>query len=430
MVGCADPVDDARTLDKFAVWALDFSPLVSADQPDGLWIDATGTDHLFGGEQEMLNAIVARLQKSNLTAHVAIADTPGSAWACAHYGNEGVIKSSDTKAALLHLPVAALRLKNEAVDGLRRVGVRTVDDLLRLPRKTIPHRFSRDVVKRLDQALGLSPETISPVLPPESKCEILKFAEPIATREGLEKSVNILCERLCQRLELVAEGAKRLDLVFERVDNTNQGIRVVPNSATRDPKHIARMFIEHLENVDPGFGIELITLTANMTELTVPKQINALAVGDADSRDLTVLTDRLSNRHGHASLYKASATQSGIPERSVRRVSVNSEATGKWLKAEHRPIHLYEPPEHIEVTAMMPDHPPLMFRWRNKVHKVKRAEAPERIREEWWAQSNERPSVRDYFKVEDDEGKRYWIFRDNRANANGVFAWYMHGVFA
>ncbi len=429
-IGRADPFDDARALDRLAAWFLRYSPLVAPDHPDGLLIDATGVPHLFGGEAAMLQKMSQRLQRDNITAHIAMADTPGTAWACAHYGNEGVIAVNGAREALEHLPTAALRLKQAVVASLKRVGVRTIGDLLRLPRATLPHRFGRDVVQRLDQAFGRQSEAINPVFPQGAKSEVMKFAEPVATREGLQQIAVTLCDRLCKRLEIAMEGVKRADLIFIRVDGHMEAIRVATAQATYDAVHLSRMFVERLETVDPGFGIEVATLTANLTELVKPKQVSALKDVDVDNRELATMADRLANLHGAGNIFKVGPTQSGKPETAVRRFPITAEINDSWPKAHARPVHLLEQPEIIEVTAMLPDYPPKQFKWRHRLHKVKNATGPERLRDEWWRAANEIGEVRDYFKVENERGERYWIFRDNRITQNSTYRWYMHGIFA
>jgi protein ImuB len=429
-IGRADPFDDARALDRLAGWFLRFSPLVAPDHPNGLMIDATGVPHLFGGEAAMLNKIIERLQRDKISSQIAMAETPGAAWACAHYGNEGVIANGATRSALEHLPVAALRIKQPVVESLNRVGIRTIGDLLRIPRATIPHRFGRDVMQRLDQALGDKPEAINPVFPQDAKSEVMKFTDPIATREALVHAAVTLCDRLCRRLELVMQGAKRIDLMFLRVDGHSEAIRVSTAQATYDAKHIARMFVEKIETVDPGFGIEVATLTANLTELVNPKQSSVLKDADVDHRELATLADRLSNLHGSVNVFKVGPTQSAKPELAVKRYPITADVTDDWPKAHARPVHLLEQPEIIEVTAMLPDYPPKQFKWRHRIHKIKHATGPERMRDEWWRAANEIGEIRDYFKVENERGERFWIYRDNRLTQNSTYRWYMHGFFA
>lgn len=427
-VAKADPADDAHTLNRLAVWFLRFSPLVAPDQPNGIWIDATGVAHLFGGEKAMLGRIVERLRRDELTASIAMAETPGAAWACARYGQEGVIPSGEISKALSPLPISGLRLSRSVVDSLKRVGLHTIGDLLRIPRATIPHRFGPDVMRRLDQALGRAPEPISPVLPPQAKRQHMAFAEPISTPEDLERTAFQLCERLCRDLEQSHEGVRRLDLLFFRTDGQVAAIRIGTSKPTRDHKHLGKMLTEKIVSVDPGFGIESATLTAWMTEIIVPRQSNIVGDVDIDQRELAHLTDRLSNRLGAQNVYRTTPVESDIPERAARRVQPG-EQTSNWPEHVPRPLHLLTPPEPVDVTAMLPDHPPVMFLWRGRLHRIKRADGPERITGEWWQAPNEIAEIRDYFRVENEKGERFWLYRDNRLTSGGVYRWYLHGLF-
>jgi protein ImuB len=328
------------------------------------------------------------------------------------------------------MPVAALRIARPVVEALSRVGIGTVGHLLRIPRATIPNRFGPDVMKRLDQALGTLREPINPVLPPTAKRQHISFAEPIGTPEDLARVAALLTERLCRDLEIAHEGARRLDLLFQRSDGQTEAIRVGTSKPSRDAKHLVKLFVEKLGMVDPGHGIDAATLTAWRTEVLVPEQVNTLGDVEIDRRELAQLTDKLANRLGHGNVYRMAPVESDIPERAMRRVSGAAEVAGDWPKEAERPLSLLTPPEPVDVTAMLPDHPPVMFQWRGKLHRVKRADGPERIFGEWWQQPGEIAEVRDYFRVENERGERYWLYRDSRLTVGNTYRWYLHGVFA
>ena len=429
-VARANPVEDAYALDRLAVWFLRYSPLVAPSQPDGIWIDATGVAHLFGGESAMLAKIVARLSRDTISARVAMAETPGAAWACARYGEGGVVEAGAVKAVVSPMPLAALRLSRPVVESLNRVGLTSVGQLLRIPRATIPHRFGADVLKRLDQAMGALREPINPVLPPTAKRQSMSFAEPIGTPEDLQRVIALLTERLCRDLETNHEGARRLDVLFQRSDGQTEAIRVGVARASRDYQHLAKLLTEKLSTVDPGLGIDAATLTAWRTEALTPEQTHIYGDVDIDRRALAQLSDRLTNRLGAGQVYRLAPVESDIPERAMKRLPVDGDTPGDWPKDIERPMNLLTPPEPVEVTAMLPDHPPVMFQWRGRLHRVKRADGPERIFGEWWQQPNEIAEVRDYFRVENERGERYWLYRDSRLTAHKTYRWYLHGVFA
>jgi protein ImuB len=422
-----EPEQDSAALRRLTLGCLRFSPLVAPCAPDGLWIDATGVAHLFGGEQAMLEKIARLLHRSGLTARVAIATTPGAAWAWARYGQTQISRSTDVH-DVNPLPISALRIGSDAATALWRLGVKTIGDLRALPRATLPVRFGKDLLLRLDQALGRVPETLSSILPPAARRQALTFAEPISTPDALHWVTRKLAERLCADLEEVQEGARKIDLVFHRTDGSLQAVRIGTRRATRDAVHLLRLLTEHFDTVDPGFGIEAATLTAWRVETLLPTQTTTDGSSAGDKTDIAALVDVLSNRASH--VYRLAAVASHVPERAVRAVdAMTIDATG-WPAALPRPVRLFTPPEPADVMALMPDHPPKRFTWRGASHTVRHADGPERICGEWWREKQEVRETRDYFRVEDEDGGRYWLFRDNRLTDAQTYRWFVHGVFA
>jgi protein ImuB len=242
-----------------------------------------------------------------------------------------------------------------------------------------------------------------------------------------------LSSLVCAELERRAEGTRRLDLTFERVDRTRQAICIGTARASRRPDHLARLLDEQLERIDPGLGIEAMRLVAPLTEPLAFEQPRAGLIGDASAgADVSVLVDRLVNRLGGRKVYRAAPVESDVPERSVRRVGPLSPPTkAGWPPALPRPARLLKPPQPVEALAMLPDNPPAQFIWRRKRHRVRHADGPERIAGEWWATDRERSAVRDYWQVEDEDGRRFWLFRSGDAvdPATGDLRWFVHGFF-
>jgi protein ImuB len=430
----ARPLADARALDRLAVQMLRYSPLVAACPPDGLWIDATGAAHLFGGEAAMVARIQRRLQGMGFAVRAAIAATPGAAWAWAreHHAGDAVLDPGAEQHALNALPLRALRLSSETLHALRHVGLKTVADLRALPRKTVPVRFGADVLQRLDQALGRAPEAITPILPPAARRRRMAFAEPIATPEALRHCIGILTAQLCCDLDKSGEGARHLDLIFARVDNRIESIRLRTAHPSRDAAHLAKLLTEKLGDVDPGFGIEAATLTAWRVGPLQAVQLETAGGTAAAGRDLGILVDCLASRVGARHVFKFAAVPSDIPERAAVPSNPMNTADAAWPAHLPRPLRLLSPPEPIQVIALMPDYPPAKFRWRERLHTVRIADGPERIFGEWWRAPREVGDVRDYFRVENEDGERYWLFRAGRPAPGGgqEYRWYVHGAFA
>jgi len=433
LIGPADPVADAGSLERLALWMLQrLSPVVAADPPDGIVLDSTGADHLQGGEAAMLEAVVGRLMMSGVTTRAAIADTWGAAHALARHATAPVFIAAPGTAerVLAPLPIRALRLAQATVAGLHTLGFTCIGDLIGQPRAPLTRRFGPDLCRRLDQALGEVAEPIEPVRP-EGLVEVRSvFAEPIAAAETIARYVGKLVVALCALLEKRGLGARRLDLLCHRIDNDLQTVRIGLARPVRDPQSLTRLLCARIETIDPGLGIEIMVLRATLAEPLVSRQAASLLEDPAP--DLAGLIDRLANRVGHRAIYRIVPVPSDVPERSVRRIAPLAEPTGAgWPDHWPRPARLLPRPEPIETMALLPDYPPHWFSWRGVRRRVRRADGPERIFGEWWMRDAETQAVRDYFRVEDDAGARYWIFRagDGEDAATGSQRWFLHGVF-
>jgi protein ImuB len=430
VIADADPAGDAAALVRLAAWCLRLSPLTAADT-DGIWIDATGCTHLHGGERPMLGVIQARLAEDGVVARAAIADTPGAAHALARYAADAVTVAppGGTAAALAPLPVAALRLESEAVAMLRRLGLDTVGDLAALPRAPFARRFGAAVLQRLDQAMGRVAEPITPVTPPNTPQARLAFPEPLLTAESFVAVIARLVRRVCHTLECAGQGARHLDLLFDRVDGGTQAIRIGTARPSRDARHLARLLEEQVERVEPGLGVEAMRLVVPLAEPLAFTQTTNLAAGM--EADIAMLVDRLSNRLGGGRVWRAAPVQSDVPERSVARVAAVAAPLGASWPGWPRPARLLHPPQAVQATSALPDHPPAAFVWRRRQHRVRRADGPERIQGEWWRRDGEWGAVRDYWQVEDETGRRFWLYRrgDGQHAATGDLQWFLHGVF-
>jgi protein ImuB len=429
-----DPMADAAALARLAAWALRrYSPVIALDPPDGLLIDVTGAAHLHGGEAALLRDLLSRLQAASIAAHAGLADTIGAAHALARFAPDPptIAVPDQAGAVLSSLPVAALRLDAECAERLRLLGFATIADLMAVPRAPLALRFGAEPGRRLDQALGRLAEPITPFRPPELIQVRNAFAEPIGAPEMLARAIAHLTGRLCPMLERRGLGARRLDLLFERIDGRSEAIRIGTARPVRDPKRLARLLTDRLETVDPGFGIEAMTLTASLAEPLAYSQGNPL--GEDAQPDMSALVDRLANRLGARQLYRIVPVESDFPERSVKSVVPLAPPAGAtWPEHWPRPSRLLSPPEPVETVALLPDHAPARFTWRGVCRRIRRADGPERVFGEWWQHDSEADAVRDYFIVEDCCGERFWLFRsgDGEDPESGDMRWYIHGIFA
>jgi protein ImuB len=424
----ADPDDDLANLERLALWCMRYSPLVTPDPPDGIFIDVAGSAHLFQGEAALLEDLLGRLAKQHLAASAAIADTPGCAWAMARFGNETLASPGRASEAIVSLPVVALRLSAATVSALHDVGIERIAQIASKPRASLHLRFGADVLLRFDQALGTLQEALTSLIPPEVPSTLLRFAEPLADPEDLKRVIARLCELLCPELERRGVGARRLDLTFLRVDNLAQAVRIGLSRPYREPVHLSKLLAERLVTVDPGFGIESARLTASWIEAITERQtIGRHIARDGSEVDVSQLVDTLGVRLGQDHVFRMTPVESELPERSLKRVPALQPAAGlDWPKHLPRPARLFARPELIEAIAELPDHPPRLFIWRHQRHRIIRADGPERIHGEWWKSDADINLIRDYYRVETGDGTRYWLFRDGPAGEGG--RWWLHGV--
>lgn len=441
----ADPQGDAAFLERLALWAQRWGPWSAVDPPDGLLVDVTAVAHLFGGEQAMLEDVRARLAARHLAARLAIAPTAGAAWALAHYGaiQNGCVPRNDegdgALAALAPLPVAALRLGEDVLLVLRRLGLKRIGDLATIGRDALQRRFRNrrdpfaNPLLRLDQLLGRIAEPLLPVVAVEMPLVQRRLLEPIRHLPLLEQVVADLAADMAQLLESRGEGARRLELGMWRVDGDAAFRQLEMAAPTRDPAHMVRLFSARLGDVDAGFGIELVRLRAPWCEALALTQSDMEAQEERQGTSLAGFVDRLTVRLGEGAVRRPDPHASHLPERAQRWVAPLAPLAGDQSEfAFHaRPLKLLDRPEAIAVLYATPDGFPRRFRWRGTVHEIARVEGPERIAPEWW---RERGAVRlrDYYRIEDGEGRRYWIYRhglfgDGRG---GEPEWFLQGLFA
>jgi protein ImuB len=314
---------------------------------------------------------------------------------------------------------------------LRVLGFEQIGDLLAQPRAPLTLRFGPELGRRIDQALGLLAEPIDPVRPPDPIEVRRAFAEPIGAAETIARYIGKLVVQLCAALEEKGMGARRLDLLCRRVDNRHQAVRVGMAVPVRDVKRLTRLLCDKIETIEPGFGIEVMTLVASIAEPLAQTQAVSSLV-EKTAPDISDLVDTLANRVGERAIYRAAPVASDVPERSVCRIPAMAPETGAtWPGHWPRPSRLLPHPEPIETVALLPDHPPVSFTWRGIRRRVKRGDGPERVFGEWWTRDAELVAVRDYFRIEDDAGERYWVYRagDGEDKATGSHQWFIHGVF-
>jgi protein ImuB len=425
---------------EFADWHSNASPIVSVlrhRSPYGdLCLDITGVSHLFGGEHQMLALLTKRLQALGYSVSGAIAGSIGAAWALARFAPGHIFKGDDPSGILAPLPVAALRIDEEQVDGLGQMGLKSIGDLFARNRKSLSSRFGFSLIERLDQALGLLEETLEPRLPEVDRYAERRFAEPIGLIDDVLMTAHDLAVQLSMRLEAEGLGAQGFHLFLYRVDHKVMTLSVNAARATRDPEHIARLFTNRTERLmseyDAGFGIDMIRLAASSVSPVASLQVGAFDAHDG-TVDLDRLYDRIVSRIGPLGVVRNKLLNSHIPERSAKLEPVIARTPDDPDDGDPvgtaRPLRLLPTPEPIQVTADVPDGPPASMIWRHVSYRFVKASGPERIGVEWWSPLDGAALTRDYYIAEDGGGRRYWMFRAGLYGEAALPGWFLHGLF-
>jgi protein ImuB len=464
----ADPEADVQALKNLSDWLTRYTPWAAPasghNGADGVMLDITGCAHLFGGEEGLLRDLLRRLARLGIEARCGLASSLGAAWGLAHFvapraGFE-IAPEGDPTEEIDGLPVAALRLDPEIVSGLHMMGLKTIRQLMDLPRAPLTERFGTDVAHRLDQALGIDEEPISPQAPLVPYRVKRMLAEPISLQDDLVEGLTRLARDLTKQLAQDRQGARRVVALFYRVDGEVMRLSIGTANACCDAEHLVGLFAEKLDRIaqefDAGFGFDALGLSVPVSEDMTPSQAMIQEVAgriDAprESRapkkkaaypkipsDLSFLMDRLGNRLGPTQVFQYEPVDSHMPERAARAVpvmAVRSQAqVAEWdEEASDRPLSLLRSAEPIEVVAEVPEGAPRIFKWRRVTYKITRTQGPERVAPEWWRDVDLTGSAgrtRDYFQVEDEEGRRFWLYRDGLYDRETAQPrWYVHGVF-
>ena len=448
--------EDMKSLLGLCRWMERYSPWVAPDPPDGIFLDVTGVPHLFGGEAKMLAGMGSRLAAYGFTARPGSGATIGAAWALARYA------AKDLQA----LPIESLRIDGASAQTLRRLGLKTVGALAAIPRAALARRFrgesiGENVLMRLDEMMGRRDEPLNPLNPPTSFMAHRALMEPVIHAEALEAVLTGLVTQLGRLLEAEAKGATRLILKLFRSDGSRLNIPAGFSTATHDPRHMLRVLKPKIESVDAGFGIDAMTLEARETGSAQVQQHGFME--DDSTLGLEQLNDRVLNRHA-AELQSLQAVESHVPERAEELTAPTRHPAGDTLPASRRgrkkeqssllapagracpgldpgvnaqrpgggrPLLIFEAPEPANVIAAVPDGPPMRLTWRRVTRRVVKSQGPERVAPEWWRLSGgSRP--RDYYVIEDEQGRRYWLYRDGLYGETGEDQpkWYVHGLSA
>ena len=434
---------DAALLERLADGCMRYTPNVSLDGIDALVLDLTGCTHLFGSEDALAADLGKRMAGLGLRARTTCAYAPEAALALVRFQR---VPATDERASVMRLPIAALRLGAECETSLMRAGLATIGDVARRPLSSIAARYGEDAVQAIRRITG---EADSPLVFRKPETPFLferRFAEPVARTDYVMERLGDLVAEAIAALSAQDRGGRRFETTFFRSDGLAQRLMIETGSATRDAPAILRLFRERIDSLsdplDPGFGYDMVRLKVPRHEPLMASQLPLGGSEDASAlQQVDELVDRLSTRIGRNRVRRFQPRDSHIPEQAQLLFPAidDRQADGGWVMSPPgnppmRPLHLFNPPQRIEVLASVPDGPPYRFRWRRTFHEVGRFEGPERIASEWWRAKDGDPAhgapTRDYYRIEDRRGRRFWIFRHGLYDGTNHPDWYIHGLFA
>lgn len=422
-----EPGRAEKLLQAIAEWCIMYTPHAAVDLPDGINLDITGCAHLWGGEEAYSKHIIAKLSSYGYTTQIAIADTIAAAWAVARFGTTTLVPPGGQYTAIKNLPPSALRLDPTIVARLKKLGMKRIGTFIDMPNAALRRRFGPELPRRIAQALGHEPDWIIPVKPVEPYQERLTSLEPIGSATGITIALQQLLETLCLRLE--AEGLGLRQAVFKayRVDGAISQIAIGTGQPSRNTLHLFKLFEHKIATLEPALGFEVFILEAPQVEAVTDEQAAIWALSSQNDIKVAELLDRISSKLGPDAVARYLPAEHHWPERSIKQAApLWEKPAAEWRADLPRPIHLLSRPEKIEVSAVLPDYPPILFRYKGVLYTIIKADGPERIEQEWWLSDG---MYRDYYVTEDKSGARYWLFRSGPYGSEQP-EWFIHGFFA
>lgn len=431
-----DEAADRALMENLLSWCDRYTPVLAEDPPDGALLEISGSAHLFGGEEALRDDLVARLARMGFTAHTAIAGTTRAARALGRFRPPGtIVPCGAERDHVASLPVEALEAGERIAIALRRAGLKTIGDLKARPRKPLAARFGEELTLGLAQTLGEIDRPLVPRRPPPDFSAQCRFADPIGLAGDIDLALAGLARELCETLGREDRGGRAFEVSFFRADGAVRRIEVLSGQPLRDPQILMRLIAMRLDALpdplDPGFGFDMIRIAVPDADAAAAIQ-PGLEGEKGGERSVIELVDRLAARFGTETVKRFVARGSHLPERAALAIPALAAKPSPWPDSKTkppRPLFLLSPAEAIEVVAEIPDGPPRRFRWRGGLYNTAHVEGPERIAPEWWRARRD-TATRDYFRVEDEEGHRFWLFRYGLYGREaGPVRWFMQGLF-
>lgn len=427
----ADPVSDRTALQRLAQSCQRYTPLVGlddSDHPEALLLDIAGCAHLYGDESGLLKVLTREMAEAGWQIRTAIADTIGAAWAMAHAGISGtILPPGDPTPALAKLPIAALRVESSVIETLQRLDLRTVEQVLSLPRSTLPARFGPKLGKRFDQASGLVHEDFLPERAVEPLMATWNSDHPVRQQAGIEFVFSELLRQLLEHRTMQRAGI--LELACEmQTETESHSIAFRLSRPTTDQRHLRQLFQLRCEREAWTSGMLSMQLTADRVGWLAEQQSTLFEdQRDQHDRELSSLIERLNSRLGEQAVLRPVMMPEVLPEWSWREEPwlTSSPSASSIVAAplvlHSRPWQLEHVPQPIQVLASFPEGPPQHLWFSSGDERVREWWGPERIETGWWRKTD---VLRDYFRIETETGAHFWIFRERKTGT-----WFLHGRF-
>ena len=426
-----EPNKPQALLHGMAIWLIRYTPLAGVSLPDGLILDISGCAHLWGGEANYVASIRKRFEDFGYYTRIAVADTIAATWGIVRYSKEDVniIPIGEQTNALLPFPVAALQLDAETMQRLVKLGLSKISNIINIKPATLRRRFGSELLHKLGLALGNEEDFFEPVIPAIAYRQILPCMSVVLDAQGIQTALKILLQKICTQLGLAQKGLRTAIFTCHKSDRKVCSLQIQTHRASNNSQHLFKLFEDKISSLSPEPGIELFVLEATTTEALTAQQDQFFQIDhSSNTAAVALLLDRIGGKIGNQNIYRFQQSEDYWPERSFKPANILDPFTeNTQISTKPRPIQLLTKPASIAVTAPVPDYPPMNFRYKGKLHKIMKADGPERIEQVWWIQEG---AHRDYYVVEDEEGLRYWLFRLGHYNSNSSYQWFLHGFFA
>lgn len=439
----ADPQIPEQFLATLARWSERFTPLaglhgpfkpeLGANRQDALVLDISGIAHLFGGEQAMLEHSLRAFADFGLTVQGCITDTKAGARAlCLLKPETHIVPRGKIFEAVKDLSIQALEPSAAVTKQLTHLGLLKIEHLVNLPKGGLARRFGLDLVQRLNQMLGLSPDPIEPIEMNRPYSVRLRFPEPLGLQDDLVAAAERILKHLFQRLSKQSLGLRQLVFTLTSPNGECETIQLGFAAACNDLAMVMRLLEPKLEKTTSEFGFDEVRGQALQTGNLLEKQDSLIADSHTQKQDaLNQLYSLLGNRIGFEHICHFVPVDTHLPEQRFALAPLIKPELGAPFVARgiaKRPLSCFRPEPLIRTPDTSCHHPPIAFSWRRRPYQIRHAIGPERVVPPWWQQAQGwDKGARDYWQVDTHDGDCLWLFTLPQQHKQA--SWFVSGRF-